>query len=58
MTTGDHAPVVAPGDPDSSLLVHKIRGTQSEGLPMPPTGLMSEAEIQTIVDWVAAGAEE
>lgn len=56
LSTGDHAPVVIPGDPEGSLLVHKIQGTQTEGLQMPPSGLMSEYEIQVIIDWIAAGA--
>jgi hypothetical protein len=56
LTTGDHAPVVVLGDPDGSLLVQKIRGEQAEGLPMPPSGLMSDYEIQVIVDWIQAGA--
>jgi len=56
MTTGDHGPVIIAGDPAASLLVQKIQGTQAEGLQMPPPGLMSERDIQAIVDWITAGA--
>ncbi len=58
MTSGDHAPVVIPGDADNSLLAQKLLGTQSEGSVMPPRGVLSDDEIQTILDWIAAGAPE
>jgi len=58
MSTGDHAPVVIPGDPDGSLLVQKINGTQTEGLAMPPFGSLTDEEIATIVDWVQNGAQK
>lgn len=56
MNTGDHAPTVIAGDVDGSLLAQKIRGTQTQGTLMPPSGLMPEDEIQAILDWIAAGA--
>ena len=56
MTTGNHAPVVIPGNVEGSLLAQKILGTHSEGLIMPPSGRMGEAEIQVILDWIAEGA--
>jgi len=56
MNTGDHAPVVIPGDPDNSLLALKILGTQEVGKPMPPLGALSDRNIQVILDWIAAGA--
>lgn len=58
MNSGDNAPVVLPGDPQGSLLVQKLLGTQAVGTIMPPGGKLPEAEIQTIIDWVAAGAPE
>ena len=57
MTTGDHAPVVIPGDAQGSLLAQKMLGT-AQGLVMPPSGKMSDAEIQVILDWITAGAPE
>ena len=56
MTTGNNAPVVIPGDLEGSLLAQKIQGTQIVGAVMPPAGLMSEEDIQLILDWIAAGA--
>lgn len=50
---------VEPGDPDASYLVRKIDGTASVGgrmpLGRPP---LSNAQIQAVRDWVAAGAED
>jgi mono/diheme cytochrome c family protein len=58
MESGDHAPVVIPGDIAGSLLAAKIQGTQTEGTIMPPAGKLPEAEIQLILDWIAAGAPD
>ncbi len=58
MESGTHAPVVVPGDAANSLLAHKILGTQKEGMIMPPSEKLSDAEIQTIIDWINAGAPE
>ncbi|UCF60856.1 MAG: c-type cytochrome [Anaerolineaceae bacterium] len=56
MNTGDHAPVVIPGDPEGSLLGQKLLGTHTEGTIMPPSGKMSEDLIAIILEWIAAGA--
>lgn len=53
-TSGDHAPVVIPGDPVNSLLAQRIQGI---GNLMPPSGSLSREEIQAILDWIAAGAK-
>jgi menaquinol-cytochrome c reductase cytochrome b/c subunit len=58
MTTGTHGPVIIPGDAANSLLVQKLQGTQQAGSIMPPTGKLSNAEIQVIIDWINAGALE
>jgi mono/diheme cytochrome c family protein len=58
METGDHAPVVIPGDVPGSLLAQKIQGTHTEGDIMPPSGKMPQSAIQLILDWIAAGAED
>jgi mono/diheme cytochrome c family protein len=58
MTSGDHAPVVIPGDVENSLLAQKILGTQKEGSVMPPRTKLTDEEIQTILDWIATGAVE
>jgi mono/diheme cytochrome c family protein len=54
MTSGDHGPTVVPGDISNSLLAQRILGT-SGGI-MPPSGSLPQGEIQAILDWVAAGA--
>jgi mono/diheme cytochrome c family protein len=58
MTTGDHGPVIIPGDVENSLLVQKLLGTATEGGIMPPSGKLSDATIETILDWIKAGAPE
>ncbi len=58
MQTGDHQPVVVPGDPENSLFAQKIQGTQKEGKAMPPSGKLSSEQIQMILDWIKAGAKE
>jgi mono/diheme cytochrome c family protein len=55
--SGDHAPVVIPGDAEGSLLAQKMLGTHEEGAIMPPSGRLSDSQIQIILDWIAAGAE-
>jgi cytochrome c553 len=55
-TSGNSGSVVLPGDVTGSVLAQRVSGTQ--GAVMPPTGKMSEVEIQIILDWIAAGAPE
>ena len=55
-TTGNSGPVVVAGDTTNSILAQRVTGSQ--GGIMPPTGKMSDAEIQIILDWIAAGAPE
>ncbi len=56
MGTGDSAPVVIPGDPDESVLVQRLEGT--EGALMPPAGKWPDSQIQLVRDWIAAGAQD
>ncbi|GMR09284.1 MAG: hypothetical protein BMS9Abin28_0102 [Anaerolineae bacterium] len=56
VTTGDHAPVVVPGDAEASLLAQKLLNTQEQGAMMPPAGTLPSAKIQIILDWILAGA--
>lgn len=58
LTSGDNGPTIIPGDPDNSRLVQSLIGTHPDGLVMPPSVKMSPADIQQIIDWVAAGAPE
>ncbi len=58
MTTGDHGPVIIPGDVANSLLAQKIQGTAKTGGIMPPSGKLPDEIIQTILQWIATGALE
>jgi hypothetical protein len=56
MKGGDSGPVVVPGDPDRSLLIKAIRYTDDD-LRMPPKNKkLSTAQIDTLEQWVKAGA--
>jgi hypothetical protein len=55
MSSGNNAPVVIAGDVQNSLLAQYLLG--SNGKLMPPTGGASQEEIQAILDWIDAGAE-
>jgi mono/diheme cytochrome c family protein len=58
MSTGDHKPVVKAGDPDNSLLVQKVSGTQTVGAQMPLGGKpLSPDAVTTIKNWVKDGAK-
>ena len=58
MSSGDHAPVILPGDAAGSLLAQKLLGTQTVGEIMPPAGKLSDDEIQTILQWIESGAQK
>ena len=48
---------VTPGDATNSYLWRKITpGQQIQGLPMPQTGSITQAERQLITDWILRGA--
>lgn len=48
---------VAPGNPDASYLIAKLRGVDlCSGTRMPKTGSLPASQIQTIADWIAQGA--
>lgn len=54
MTTGDHNPEVTAGDAVNSYLVSLLK--QTNGVIMPPTGRLTDEEIQIIIDWITGGA--
>ena len=58
LNTGEGGPTIIPGDPDKSRLVQTLTGTHPDGVVMPPSGSLPEADIQTIIDWIEAGAPE
>ena len=50
---GTRGPAIVPGDPNSSQLIQAVR---YESLKMPPSGRLSEDEIDALVKWVEMGA--
>src|SRR5215813_9587715 len=52
---GATGPAIVPGDPDKSLLIQAVRQT-SDTLKMPKGGRLRPADIDTLVEWVRAGA--
>lgn len=55
MRGGDHGASLAPGDPESSLLIRAIRYRDRE-LEMPPSGRLPDSEIAILEAWVQRGA--
>ena len=55
LSGGDSGAAIVPGDAEASLLVQAVRYSP-DSYQMPPSGQLSDAEIATIVEWVAAGA--
>ena len=58
MTTGEHAPVVIPGDVTNSLLAQKVQGIAKNGGVMPPSGELPDEIVKVILDWIKSGAIE
>jgi uncharacterized protein DUF1549/uncharacterized protein DUF1553/cytochrome c len=52
---GRSGPAIVPGDPEKSLLIQAVRQT-SDTLKMPKGGRLKPEEVETLVDWVRAGA--
>lgn len=48
---GGSGPVIVPGDPDKSLLILAVR-YKDGSLQMPPTGPLSEDQVNDLVTWV------
>ena len=47
---------VNPTNPNSSYLIQKLEGTAASGGQMPPSGGLQQADIDTIRQWISAGA--
>jgi serine/threonine-protein kinase len=59
MKGGKDGAVVKPGDPNGSLIVQKVKGTQTIGARMPFGGPpLSNNDVQKIVDWISQGAKD
>jgi len=54
MSSGKDAPVIIPNDTLNSILLQRIMGTS--GNKMPPKNDLDQADIQIILNWIAAGA--
>ena len=54
---GDNGPVVVPGAPEKSLLIKAVTYKDLQ-LKMPPTGKLSDDEIQRLTAWVKMGAPD
>lgn len=58
MSTGLHAPVVVAND-SNSVIVRKLKGTQTFGARMPFGGpYLTAEEIAVVVEWIMGGAKE
>jgi len=52
---GSRGAAIVAGKPDESLLIQAVRQT-GNGLKMPPSGRLSDAEVALIAQWIAMGA--
>jgi mono/diheme cytochrome c family protein len=52
MTTGDHSPVIIPGDVNNSILAQKLLGKSTFGGIMPPGGKLPDSTLETILEWI------
>ena len=50
---GVSGPAVVPGKPEESPLIQRIQGRPAL---MPPTGALSDSQIQSLIEWVKMGA--
>jgi hypothetical protein len=58
LTTGNHGPVVVPGD-TNSVIILKLKGTAGFGDRMPRGGAPVDPEdLRTFVNWISTGAPE
>jgi len=51
---GNGGPVIVPGDPDKSRMLEAVR--QTGKLKMPPSGKLSDADVEAIATWIKDGA--
>lgn len=50
--------LVTPGDPDASILLQKVEGTQTVGARMPPGTPLTDDTLAAIRTWIADGATD
>ena len=51
---GNGGPVIVPGDPEKSRMVEAVR--QTGKLKMPPSGKLSDGDVEAIATWIKDGA--
>ena len=51
---GKSGPVVVPGKPEESVLIQAVQRTHAK-LKMPPTGPLTAAEVDVLIEWVKRG---
>jgi hypothetical protein len=54
LATSDRGPIVVPGDPQKSVLMHAVR--QTDELKMPPKGKLPADAIEALALWIKLGA--
>ena len=55
---GNLGPVIVPGDPGRSLILHFIKGLRGEQRRMPPGGApLNETQVATLARWIGEGAK-
>lgn len=47
---------VNPGNPNASYLIAKLEGTAATGTVMPPSGMIPQADIDSVRQWITDGA--
>ena len=57
MKGGESGPVIVPGDPEKSRLIHAVRYTDSS-LQMPPKEILRSSQIDDLATWVRMGAPD
>ncbi len=58
MKGGKHGPVIVPGSPEKSELIRRLQGMSEPRMPYTGPPWLSDAEVATIEQWIAAGARE
>ena len=53
---GKSGPAIVPGNPDESLLIHRVRGDLPDAQSMPPDGKLTDAQIAALAQWIRDGA--
>ena len=54
---GNYGPSIIPGDPEKSVLIQAVRYTDND-LQMPPTGKLSNDQINDLVSWIRMDAPD